>query len=80
VDQLPIQAHPFIPVIQLSSGAETRGEGIDATLNQESDPFENASEVLNLLVQAISGEYVPCMLEKGLTAFQLSRGRLGISL
>ena len=80
VDQQPIQAHPFIPVVQLSSGSGSRGEDLDIILNEQADPIENASNVLNLMLRAIEGEYVPLMLEKGLTAFQLSRGRLGISL
>lgn len=80
VDQFPIQAHPFIPVLQLSTSGETQSEDIDCVLSSEVDPVENASLVLDLMVRAMAGEYVPGMLEKGLTAFQLSRGRLGISL
>jgi len=80
VDRHPVQAHPFIPIIQVSSCPESQGDDIDLILPADVDPIVIASNVLNLMLRAIGGEYVPRMLDRGLTAFQLSRGRLGISL
>ena len=77
VERHPAQAHPFIPLIQVS---ESEGEDLDLTLQPGREPIQNAADVLKLIGKSISGEYVPKMLQKGLTAFQLSRGRLGISL
>ena len=71
----PLQAHPLIPIIQAADGPDR-----DFQFAQGESARDDARLLYALCCRCFTGDYVPPMLEKGLTAFQLSRGRLGISL
>ena len=79
----PMQAHPMIPLIQVSGDAATaeRWEAdLDAVLDQEEDAERLCGRLLELLGRVASAEYIPRLYGQGNTDFQLSRGRLGISM
>ena len=75
-----IQAHPLIPVIQWGDKSSGEIQNIDFRLRKAEPVHESTVRLYNLISDAFSGKYLPKMMEKGLVAFQLSRGRLGISL
>ncbi len=80
-DQRLYQTHPFIPVLQSSvaKGGAERNEA-DVCIDPDGDTAKQALQWYERVAMAASGEYIPRLLEEGTTAFQLSRGRLGISL
>lgn len=69
-----LQAHPLVPMLQ---GTTQANDQADLHFADSANPV---AEMLALAAQAVCGEYVPKMLANGMTAFQLSRGRLGCSL
>jgi altronate dehydratase len=77
----PLQAHRMIPLLQVSSDAETlekHAEDLDVLL--ERTPFEWTQQILRTVAAIASREYVPRLFEAGNTDFQFTRGLLGVSM
>ena len=78
VEGAPIHAHPMIPTLQVSG---TRaGANLDLALDGETDPRAVAAELERLIAAVAARTYAPRLVELGLTDFQLTRGRLGVSM
>ena len=92
----PLQGHPMIPLLQISADRGTIkrwGRELDAVFDDwaEAEADDRAEEVadgpeqisrqlLDLLARTASREYTPKLYGLGNTDFQLTRGRLGISM
>ena len=83
IAQVPLQGHPMIPLVQVSAdpGVKARyGKDLDKALPET----ENLTPIVTLLEglvgRTLSGDYQPKLFSRGVTEFQLTRGRLGISL
>ena len=79
----PLQAHPMIPLLQVTGEATVEGRyerDLDVILAQ-GQPLEAHLEALNArLSETASRTYTPRMFGRGNTSFQLTRGLLGLSL
>jgi len=80
----PLQAHPMISLLQISSRgcvAERFAQDLDAVLSPEKDSVRQIQdELVRLLARTASGDYQPRCLGTGNLDFQLTRGLLGVSL
>jgi altronate dehydratase len=80
----PMQGHPMIPLLQISGDGATIakwGEELDAEFEDGGQDAEQiCGELLDLLARTASREYTPRLYGQGNTDFQLTRGRLGISM
>jgi altronate dehydratase len=75
-----MQAHPFIPLIQITAanGAPGRhGQGFDLALSD--DESEWGLRILKLVLEVASRRYAPRLFEQGNVDFQITRGLLGVS-
>ena len=78
VEGAPIHAHPMIPTLQVSG---TRaGANLDLVLGPQEDPRTTVEELERLIGAVAARTYVPRLVDLGLTDFQLTRGRLGVSM
>ncbi len=79
----PLQSHPMIPMLQTSGEASVR-KRFGADLDLELDPEREVGELVETLERRIaevaSRAYTPRLLALGATGFQLTRGRLGLSM
>ena len=74
----PLQAHPMIPLLQVSSNeAVAWSADMDLTMRGDAPWTET---ILPLVLSVASRVYVPKLYEQGNTDFQVSRGLLGISM
>ncbi|MDE0681433.1 MAG: UxaA family hydrolase [Candidatus Poribacteria bacterium] len=72
----PLQSHVMVPLVQVSTDAETQTVyGTDMDL-----ATADVSDLLALIVEVASRQYTPKLHGKGNTDFQLTRGLLGISM
>ena len=84
LDGPPLQGHPMIPVLQV--GADTPQAhrfcpDLDAVLDPRRDDVDAIRrELLRLVCRAASCDYAPRLWVAGCVDFQLTRGRLGVSL
>ncbi len=72
----PLQSHPLVPLIQVSTDANTLekyGEDMDIATCQ-------VEAMLRCIIEVASRQYTPKLHSKGNTDFQLTRGLLGISM
>ena len=78
-----LQAHPMIPLLQVSADQATQqrfADDLDVVLAND-DPAEIvAGKLLGSILRVASREYVPQLMARGNTDFQLTRGLLGLSL
>jgi len=72
------QAHPMIPMLQVTSEHVEWKE--DADLLLEGDPSHWCDDLLCLLTQTLSSDYSPRSLAMGNVDFQITRGLAGLSL
>jgi len=83
ITRAPLQSHPMIPLLQISSDAgvcERFAGDLDGSLSAAS-PIEAIQEsVLSLIGETASRNYVPKLYGQGYSQFQLTRGLLGLSL
>ena len=81
VGSRPVQGHPMIPLLQVSSREEIKkGFEQDLDLVLEGDPRGWSQEMLKLICAVASRVYVPRLQAQGNTDFQLTRGLLGVSM
>ena len=72
----PLQSHVMVPLIQVSTDATTQsnyGTDLDAV-------SADVDDLLALIIEVASRQYIPKLHGKGNTDFQLTRGLLGISM
>jgi altronate dehydratase len=80
-DRNPVQAHPLIPVLQVTTNAKTaRMCGDDLDLILDLDPKAWPDRLLDRIAETVSREYVPRLSGRDYTGFQITRGPFGISL
>ena len=78
-----LQAHPVVPLVQVTadrSVAERHGTDLDRVLALDRDVRDLVQELAGLVADAASRRYRPKLWSRGVTEFQLTRGRLGLSM
>ena len=78
-----LQAHPMIPVLQVSADPDTQQRyqnDLDLQLDAAEKTEQNTEKLLAKVLAVASGDYTPRLLAQGNTDFQLTRGLLGLSL
>ena len=83
VGRTSLQAHPMIPLVQVTadaSVAERYGGDLDRVLTLDRDVRDLVGELAALVADAASRRYRPKLWSRGVTEFQLTRGRLGLSM
>ncbi len=68
---LPLAGHPLLPVLQVGAGG---GAG-----DLDSAMADDPEQLLQLLVAALSGDYIPRHRHTGWDDFQVTRGLVGVS-
>jgi hypothetical protein len=77
----PVQGHRMIPVIQVTTDAQTwERYGADMDLALPTDEPEAHTHMLDLLVRVASRSYTPRLFTQGNTDVQFTRGLLGVSM
>ncbi len=75
----PLQAHPMVPIVQITSGLELAD--VDRVLRvTDSEPTAVADDLLDLVLEVASRRYTPKLSGQGYTDFQVTRGLTGISM
>ena len=83
VGRTSLQAHPMIPLVQVATDADVaeRCSGdLDRVLTLERSAGGLVGELAALVADAASRRYLPRLWSRGVTEFQLTRGRLGLSM
>ena len=83
VGQTPLQGHPMLPLVQVTAEpevAEQYGDDLDRVLAPEQDVEGTVAVLAALIADVASARYRPALWSRGVTEFQLTRGRLGLSL
>ena len=83
VGRNPLQGHPMLPLVQVTADpavAQRYGSDLDRLLSAERDPAELVVELAELVADVASFRYRPKLWSRGVTEFQLTRGRLGLSM
>lgn len=82
----PLQAHPMLPLIQVSAG-EGASAGSDWADDFDllfgpvaEDPAELTASMMALIGRVAAKQYTPKLFGCGCVDFQMTRGRLGVSL
>jgi altronate dehydratase len=81
VNHQPMQAHPFVPMLQVTTEPfmqQTYESDLDLFLN--SVPSVWVEQILGLCKQVIEQNYTPRNIEQGNVDFQITRGLLGVTL
>ena len=71
----PLAAHRMIPVIQTTDSTTLHADDFDLTLDGEA-----IAPLLDVILRVASRDYQPKMTARGNVEFQITRGRLGISM
>ena len=80
---IPLQGHPMLPLVQVTADiavAERYGSDLDRTFVPEREPSGIVAELATLAADVASCRYRPRLWSRGVTEFQLTRGRLGLSM
>ncbi len=81
VGREPVQGHPMIPTIQVTSEvADRRGAAEDFDLMLRDTPSSWAETLLGIILEVASRRYVPKLFAQGNVDFQITRGLLGMSI
>ena len=83
VGRNPLQGHPMLPLVQVTADpavAQRYGSDLDRLLSAERDPAELVVELAEIVADVASFRYRPKLWSRGVTEFQLTRGRLGLSM
>lgn len=81
VNRQPMQTHPFVPVLQVTTEQalqSTYARDLDLLLNGVPDNW--VSQILERCKEVIEHNYTPRLFEQGNVDFQFTRGFLGVSL
>ena len=79
--QHPMQSHPLVPVIQISSDTTVQnqyGADIDLALTGSTDTWPD--QILQKLIDVIEHRHTPKLHQQGNIDFQITRGLLGVSM
>ena len=79
----PLQGHPMLPLVQVTADpvvAGRYGSDLDRVLALERDIAGIVGELAALVADIASCRYRPALWSRGVTEFQLTRGRLGLSM
>lgn len=76
----PMQAHPFVPMLQMASRPEMQAHAADLDLALDASSSDWTEAVLERSKQILEGGYKPRMQDQGNVDFQLTRGFFGFSL
>ena len=79
----PLQGHPMLPLVQVTADlavAARYESDLDRTFEHEQDPSGIVAELATLAADVASCRYRPRLWSRGVTEFQLTRGRLGLSM
>ena len=83
IGRTPLQGHPMLPLVQVTadSAVAARCESdLDRILAPEPDIAGTVAEVAALVADVASHRCRPKLWSRGVTEFQLTRGRLGLSM
>ena len=83
VGRTTLQAHPMIPLVQVTADpslAERCGGDLDRAITLDRDVDGLVAELAGLVADVASRRYHPKLWARGVTEFQLTRGRLGLSM
>ena len=83
VGRTSLQAHPMIPLVQVTADAslaERYAGDLDRVLTLDRSAESLVEEIAALVADAASRRYLPRLWSRGVTEFQLTRGRLGLSM
>ena len=79
----PLQGHPMLPLVQITADpavGERYGSDLDRVIVLERDLAGLVGELAALVADVASCRYRPKLWSRGVTEFQLTRGRLGLSM
>ena len=79
----PLQGHPILPLVQVTADptvAKRYGSDLDRVLVPGRDLAGLVGELAALVADVASCRYRPKLWSRGVTEFQLTRGRLGLSM
>jgi altronate dehydratase len=79
----PLQGHPLIPLLQVTSDesvAQRFGDDLDHVIDPTDAPDSLTRDLLSLICAAASRDHEPKHWAAGCVDFQLTRGSLGVSL
>ena len=80
VSDHPLQGHPLLPLIQITSDAQVSGvyeDDLDLVLEGPEDAW--LAQILDLVARVAGREYRPELADRGNVDFQITRGLLGVS-
>ena len=83
VGQTPLQGHPMLPLVQVTAEPDVAamyGSDLDRVLAPARGTDAIVAELAALVADVASGRYRPALWSRGVTEFQLTRGRLGLSM
>ena len=81
VGEHPMQTHPLVPVVQVTTSAAVQKEaGEDVDLVLANDPAQWQAELFSLITRLLEHSYTPKLYQQGNIDFQLTRGLLGVTL
>ena len=83
VGRTPLQGHPMLPLVQVTAEpdvAAVYGSDLDRVFLPQQDIDTIVSELAALVADVASSRYRPALWSRGVTEFQLTRGRLGLSM
>ena len=83
VGRNPLQGHPMLPLLQVTADpgvAQRYANDLDRVLVPERSPADIVAELAALASDTASCRYRPRLWSRGVTEFQLTRGRLGLSM
>ena len=83
IGRMPLQGHPMLPLVQVTADpavAARYGRDLDAIFVSERDPSGIVADLATLAADVASCRYRPRLWSRGVTEFQLTRGRLGLSM
>ncbi len=83
VGNTPLQGHPMLPLVQVTADADVAavyGDDLDRVVAPGHDVDATVAALAVLVADVASGRYRPALWSRGVTEFQLTRGRLGLSM
>ena len=83
VGTAPLQGHPMLPLVQVTAEAivaQVYGDDLDRVIAPENGIEPAVAALAALVADVASGRYRPALWSRGVTEFQLTRGRLGLSM
>ena len=83
VGRTPLQGHPMIPLVQVTADANVAAayaSDLDRVLAPDGESVALVAELASLVADVASCRYRPALWARGVTEFQLTRGRLGLSM